>query len=513
MTAQDTLATLTTTLRDPETGSADDWRKAAAGLTFRHRAFINGDFKDAESGKTFSCFSPLRKAPLADVAECDQADVNRAASAARTAFDKGSWSRTDPAHRKQVLFRLADLIEKHRAEFALLDTLDMGKPISDSLTADVPEAVSLFRWYAETLDKVYEEIAPVAPGNLAMIKRPPLGVVGAVVPWNYPLDMATWKVAPALAVGNSVILKPAEQSPLSALFLAELATEAGIPDGVFNVVTGFGESAGAALGRHPDIDCLAFTGSTEVGKFFLGYAGESNMKRVWLECGGKSPNVVFADYDNLDEVAEKAALGIFFNQGQVCSANSRLVVERSIKDALVAKIAERARSLRPADPLDPATKLGALVNQHQTDRVMSYIAIGREEANLVVGGERVTLGESDCYIEPTIFDEVATDDRIAQEEIFGPVLSVIAFDKEEEAVTIANNSPYGLAASLWTRDLSRAHRLSERLIAGSVSVNTVDAISFATPFGGLKQSGIGSDLSLHALDKYTAMKTVWIKYE
>ena len=506
------MATLAT-LQNPDTSTADDWRTAADSLTFRQRAFINGDFKDAESGKTFSCFSPLRKSPLADVAECDEQDVNAAVAAARKAFDSGAWSRTDPADRKRVLFRLSDLIEEHRAEFALLDTLDMGKPISDSLTADVPEAVSLFRWYGEAIDKVYEEIAPVAPGNLAMIKRPPLGVVAAVVPWNYPLDMATWKVAPALAAGNSVVLKPAEQSPLSALLLAELAVAAGLPDGVFNVVTGFGESAGAALGRHPDIDCLGFTGSTEVGKFFLRYAGESNMKRVWLECGGKSPNVVFADYDNLDTVAEKAALGIFFNQGQVCSANSRLVVERSIKDALVEKIAERARALRPADPLDPETRLGALVNQEQTDRVMSYIKIGREEAKLVVGGERITLGESDCYVEPTIFDGVASNDRLAQEEIFGPVLSVIAFDSEEEAVTIANNSPYGLAASLWTRDLSRAHRLSERLIAGSVSVNTVDAISFTTPFGGLKQSGIGSDLSLHGLEKYTSMKTVWIKYE
>jgi gamma-glutamyl-gamma-aminobutyraldehyde dehydrogenase len=356
-------------------------------------------------------------------------------------------------------------------------------------------------------------VAPTGPGDLALVSRVPLGVVGAVTPWNFPLDMATWKAAAALAAGNSVVLKPAEQSPLSALRLAELAAEAGVPDGVFNVVPGFGQTAGQALGLHMDVDCLAFTGSTAIGKMFMQYSGQSNLKQVWPETGGKSPNLVFADCEDLDAAADMAAFGIFFNQGEVCSANSRLYVERSIKDAFVEKMIARAEAMQPGDPLNPASKMGAIVDEKQTQGIMRFVEAGKQSANLVAGGERSYVDGKGCFVKPTIFDDVTHDNPLARDEIFGPVLSVIAFDSEDEAVHMANDSIYGLAASVWTDNLSRACRVSERLHVGTVSVNTVDALSAQTPFGGMKQSGFGRDLSLHSLEKYTGLKTTWIKYK
>jgi gamma-glutamyl-gamma-aminobutyraldehyde dehydrogenase len=490
-----------------------DWRAKAAALYIRRQAFIDGKFTDAISGKTFDSVNPADGAVLAPVAECDAADVDLAVAAGRRAFDDGRWSRMAPGDRKAVLLKLADLIRANLEEMALLDCLDMGKPITDAMTVDAPGSAHFFQWYAEAIDKIYDEVAPTGPGDLALVRRVPLGVVGAVVPWNFPLDMATWKSAAALAAGNSVVLKPAEQSPLSALRLAELAAEAGVPDGVFNVVPGFGATAGRALGLHMDVDCLAFTGSTATGKRFMEYSGQSNLKQVWPETGGKSPNLVFADCEDLEAAADMAAFGIFFNQGEVCSANSRLYVERSIKDALVEKLIARAEGMQPGVPLEPATKMGAIVDEEQTQGIMRFVEAGKQTADLVTGGARVQVNGRGCFVQPTIFSEVSHDDALARDEIFGPVLSVIPFDTEDEAVTMANDSIYGLAASVWTDNLSRACRVSDRLHVGTVSVNTVDALSAQTPFGGMKQSGFGRDLSLHSLDKYSALKTTWIKYK
>ena len=491
----------------------DDWKSHAEAMSFRHQAFIDGQFVDAASGQTFDCINPATEDVLAQVASCDAEDVDRAVKAARKAFEAGSWSRAAPAERKAVLLKLAELIRENLVEMALLDSLDMGKLVTDAVTVDAPGSAHFFQWYAEAIDKIYDEVAPTGPGDLALVKRVPLGVVGAVTPWNFPLDMATWKSAAALAAGNSVVLKPAEQSPLSALRLAELAAEAGLPDGVLNVVPGLGPTAGKALGLHMDVDCLAFTGSTAIGKMFMQYAGQSNMKAVWPETGGKSPNLIFADCENLDAAADMAAFGIFFNQGEVCSANSRLYVERSIKDAFVERMIARAEATQPGDPLDPASRMGAIVDEKQTEGIMRHIEAGKASANLVAGGARVTVNGKGCFVQPTVFDDVEHSNPLARDEIFGPVLAIIPFDSEEDAVRMANDSVYGLAASVWTDNLSRAHRVSEALHAGTVSVNTVDALSAQTPFGGMKQSGFGRDLSLHSLDKYTALKTTWIKYQ
>ncbi|NWK79901.1 aldehyde dehydrogenase [Aquitalea sp. LB_tupeE] len=487
------------------------WTACATGLQPAAQAYIDGRLQDAVDGRQFASTSPHTGQTIAMVARCAQADIDLAVNAARRSFEAGDWSRCHPRERKPVLQKLAQLLRDNADELALLDCLDMGKPISDALNIDVPATAALFDWYAEACDKLYDEVAPSGPDALALVTREPVGVVAAVIPWNFPLDMAAWKVAPALAAGNSVLLKPAEQSPLSAIRLAQLASEAGLPDGVLNVLPGYGEEAGQALGLHPDIDCLSFTGSTEIGKRFLAYSAASNMKMVWLECGGKSPNLVFADCTDLDAAARKAAFGICFNQGQVCSASSRLLVEASIHDRFVEKVLAEMAHYQPGNPLDPATRLGTLVDAGHTGRVHSFIADGMQQgARLLAGGERLRIGDSDCYLQPTLFAGVTPQMRIAREEIFGPVLSVLRFNSEAEAIAMANDSIYGLAAAVWTDQLQRAHRVARALRAGTVSVNTVDALDPGVPFGGCKQSGFGRDLSLHALDKFSQLKTTWI---
>lgn len=487
------------------------WQARASALRPHHQAFIDGQFVDAQGGQTFATINPANGQKLADVAACQPADVDRAVLAARRAFESGVWAQQHPRERKRVLLRLAALIEQHTEELALLETLDMGKPISDALAYDLPETAKCFAWYAEAIDKQYDEIAPTGPDALATITREPVGVVAAVVPWNYPLMMASWKVAPALAAGNSVLLKPAEQSPLSALRLAELAAEAGVPPGVFNVLPGLGPVTGQALGLHMDVDCLAFTGSTATGKRFMAYASESNLKRVWLECGGKSPHIVFDDCPDLDKAAQAAAVGIFSNQGEVCIAGSRLYVQDGIYDQFMAKVAQCAQSMRPGNPLDPATTMGAIVDANQMRRVLGYIATGLSEgATLRTGGQQAHAASGGYYVEPTIFDCPRQAMRIVNEEIFGPVLAAQRFHTEDEAVALANDSPYGLGAGLWTAQLARAHRVSRRLRAGLVWVNCYFDGDITVPFGGVKQSGFGRDKSLHALDKYSDFKTTWI---
>ncbi len=489
-----------------------DWRAMAASLSLPARPFVNGDYADALTDDTIETTNPADGSPLAVLPDCGQADVDRAVAAARSAFETGPWARMAATERKLVMFRWADALERRSTEIALIEALNMGKPIRFAYGLDVPKAIKAIRWYAEIIDKLYDEIAPTRRDALALVTREPVGVVAAVIAWNYPFYMACYKIAPAIALRNSVVLKPSELTPHSALIMAEAAAEAGIPPGVLNVVTGRGETAGQALGRHEDVDALTFTGSTAVGKRFLVYAGESNMKRVTLECGGKSPQLVLTDCPDLATVAQATAMGIFYNQGEVCNACSRLIVEEPVRDALLEQIAHAARDFAPGDPLDPACQMGPIVSRPQHERILRYIATGaREGATLRLGGKAALEDSGGRYVEPTIFDDVTNDMIIARDEIFGPVLSVIPCASAEEGVALANDSPYGLAASVWTRDITKAHTIARRLRAGSVWVNSYNTSDMSTPFGGFKQSGYGKDKAHHALEKFCEYKNTWIE--
>ncbi|MGL4937359.1 aldehyde dehydrogenase [Shewanella sp.] len=493
----------------PKTRS--EWESLAANLTINGQAFIDGEYRAALSAETFACISPIDGRVLTQVASCDLPDANLAVANGRRAFDSGVWSQQSPVKRKQVMIRFAELLEEHSDELALLEALDMGKPIRFAKSVDVAGAARALRWSGEAIDKIYDELAPTAHNEIGMITREPVGVVAAIVPWNFPLLMACWKLGPALATGNSVVLKPSEKSPLTAIRIAQLALDAGIPKGVLNVLPGFGHTVGKALALHMDVDTLVFTGSTKIAKQLMIYAGESNMKRVWLEAGGKSPNIVFNDAPDLKAAAVAAAEAIAFNQGEVCTAGSRLLVESGVKDELIALIGAELAAWQPGHPLDPDTVSGAVVDRQQLDTILSYIKAGKEAgATLVCGGEQVHAESGGVYVEPTVFMNVHNQMKIASEEIFGPVLSVIEFNGMEEAIAIGNDTIYGLAAGVWTCDISKAHKTAKALRTGMVWINHYDGGDMTAPFGGYKQSGNGRDKSLHSFDKYTEIKATWI---
>ena len=483
--------------------------KRAATLRCPTDALIEGRSVAALDGARFTNSAPGDGRSLGEVVSGSAADIDRAVVSARAAFDDGRWRDQTAKAKKAVLHAFADILTAHADELALLESLDTGKPIGDAEAVDIPLAINTTRYYAEALDKIYGEVAPPSPTRLSYAVHEPLGVIGAIVPWNFPLHMAMWKVAPALAMGNSVVLKPAEQSPMTAIRMAELALDAGLPAGVLNVVPGTGDAAGQALARHMDVDMIAFTGSGQVGRLLMRYSGESNLKRVSLELGGKSPQIVFPDCPDLEAAAQAAAWAIFYNQGQVCTAASRLLVHRDIKSDFVQRVVEVAKTIVPGEPLDPATRFGAMISEAQMNVALGYIATAeREGAQRLLGGSRVRQASGGYYVEPTIFDGVATTATLAREEVFGPVLGIIEFGDDEEAYAIANDTVYGLAAGVWTANLNRAHAAARRLKAGLVWVNGWDACDITMPFGGFKQSGFGRDRSLHALAKYADLKAV-----
>lgn len=476
-------------------------------------AVIDGKLVASVSGETFDNVTPRNGRILNRVARGGVADIDAAVKSARRTFDEGSWRKLHYREKKKKLLKLAELIERDIETVAVLESLDVGKPISNALGGDIPNAVRTLRYYAEAIDKIYGEVGPEAPDRFSYAVHEPLGVIGAIVPWNFPLHMAMWKVAPALAMGNSVVLKPAEQSPLTALKLGELALEAGLPPGALNVVPGFGGEAGKALALHNDVDMIAFTGSGAVGKLLMQYSGQSNLKRVSLELGGKSPHIIFADCPDLDRAVTEAAWGIFYNSGQVCTAGSRLLVQESIADDFLDRLITVARKIVAGDPLEPATTTGAMVSEEQMKTALRYIETAKQEGGaLALGGNRTRADSGGFYVEPTVFDQVKPENTLAREEVFGPVLAVVRFKEPDDAIRIANDTNYGLAAGLWTKDISLAHRAAREIRAGLVWVNGWDSCDITMPFGGFKQSGFGRDRSLHALHKYADLKSVSITF-
>ncbi|WP_171046627.1 aldehyde dehydrogenase family protein [Pseudarthrobacter sp. NamE5] len=496
-----------------DTHASATWEQRAARLTLDGRAFIDGERKDALSGKTRQTVNPATGSAIAELAACGAKDVEVAVAAARRA--QPAWAALGAEGRKEILLAWAALLESNARELALIESIDSGRPVRETSTVDVPGTISCLRWYAEAIDKLAGELPAVTPGAVAQVTREPLGVVAAIVPWNFPLEIAAWKLGPALASGNTVVLKPAEQTSLSAVRIADLAVQAGLPAGVLNVVTGSGREVGTTLAHHMDVDALAFTGSTNVSRTLLEASGRSNLKRLSLEAGGKSSNVIFADADDLKLAAAKAAFGAYYNNGQVCSANSRILVQRPVYDEFIGLLADAAANYRPINPLVDDGGNGALISSSHTDAVAEWIpGNGRNggQGEIIFGGNRVEISGSNAFLEPTLLGGLPAEHPVHREEIFGPVAVVHPFDAEEEATTLANATEFGLAASLWTSNLARAHRVAAKLIAGTVSVNTVDALGNTTPFGGFRQSGFGRDLSLHAFDNYTAPKTTWIQF-
>ncbi len=477
----------------------------------RYQLFIDGQWVDAESGKTFTTPNPATGENLAEVAEADKADIDKAVSAARRAFE-GKWSKISARDRGRILYKLSKLIEENSAELAALETADNGKPIKESTYVDLPQVAENFEYFAGWATKIEGETIPVPGQMFNYTLREPVGVCGQIIPWNFPLLMAAWKLAPALASGNTVVLKPAEQTPVTAMELGKLIQEAGFPEGVVNIVPGYGETAGAALAAHPGIDKIAFTGSTEVGKLIAKAAAE-NLTKVSLELGGKAPNIVFADAD-MDQAVSGAMMGIFFNQGQVCCAGSRLFVEEKVKDEFLGRLKEKASKINVGDPMDKATHMGPQVSAEQLSRIKSYVDVAQKEgATVLSGGESPKLEgafQKGYFFQPTIFSDVNNQMRVAQEEIFGPVVSVITFRDEDDLIKQANDTIYGLSAGIWTRDITRAHRFAKEIKAGVVWINTFNMFNAASPFGGYKQSGYGREMGKHALEMYTHVKSVWV---
>lgn len=486
----------------------NDVTRLAHELTLPDKAFINGRFAPARSGKTLTTYNPATGEAIVNLAACDESDVNAAVSTARTAFEAGSWSKLAPGERKAVLLKLAALMEQQLASLAVLESLDSGKPVSECLAVDVPETIHVLKWHAEAIDKLYDHTAPVGNNAMALIVREPIGVVGCVLPWNFPLLMLAWKIGPALAAGCSVVVKPAEQTSLTSLRVAELAFEAGVPAGVLNIVTGTGKEVGEPIGLHPDIDMVSFTGSTATGRRFLHYAAESNLKKVVLECGGKNPALVFNDADDIAAVAEHVLKGAFWNMGENCSATSRLLVQEDVKEALLAEMAKQIGNWTMGNPFDPRNRLGAMISPEHFSKVSCYLDIARQEGLPILHGGNTKQG---AYVQPTIIDGVTPESALFREEIFGPVLCVTTFKTEAEAIALANDTPYGLAASVYTGKLNRAIRVSRAIRAGTVTVNCFGEGDATTPFGGYRQSGFGGrDKSVFALDQYTELKTIWV---
>lgn len=486
--------------------------EALAGtIALPNRAIIDGKLVESESGMTFDNISPRDGRIINRIALCGDADVDKAVASARKAFEDQRWRKLHYRDKKRIMFRLADLMERDLEALALLETLDSGKPIRDTTAFDVPSAIRTLRYYAEALDKVHGEVGPETADRFSYAVHEPLGVIGAIMPWNFPIHLTMWKVAPALAMGNSIVLKPAELTSMTALKLGELALEAGVPAGVLNVVTGKGSVAGKAIALHMNVDMLTFTGSGPVGRMLMKYAADSNLKRVSLELGGKSPHIVFADCPDLDAAALHAAFGIFYNQGEVCTAGSRLLVEHKIRDVFLDKIVAAAKTYIPGDPLEPGTNFGAIVSEGQMKTVLGYIETAKQEgAKLSHGGSRVRKQTGGFYVEPTVFDGVEPASTLAKEEVFGPVLAVTPFKTADEAFKLANDTIFGLASGVWTRDISLAHRAAREIKAGLVWINGWDSCDITMPFGGFKQSGFGRDRSMHALYKYADLKSVSI---